>query len=65
MTTTDDVKEAARFDRFSNDLGAMLKSFRKLVPTIKREKLKKENSFEPDLYVFWYINEDQVKTYIK
>lgn len=62
--TTLDEKEAHRFDRFTTDVNEVFRRYRQEIPDIKKSKLPDEKLFA-EVFVFWYLNEDGDKVYIK
>jgi hypothetical protein len=55
---------AHRFDRFSTDVNAIYKKFRKQIPSLKKQKLPDEKMFA-EVFVFWYLDEEGNKLYLQ
>jgi hypothetical protein len=64
IKTTSDENEAHRFDRFSTDVNEVFRRYRHTVPSIRKTKLPSEKLFA-EVFVFWFIDEDGNKLYIK
>jgi hypothetical protein len=64
MKTTLHEDLAHRFDRFSSDVNLLYQKYRKQIPSLKKTKLKNEKLFA-EVFVFWYIDENKNKLYIK
>jgi hypothetical protein len=64
VLTTLDESNAHRFERFVTDVNEVFCRYRKQIPNIKKSKLPKEKLFG-DIFVFWFLNEQGEKVYIK
>lgn len=62
--TTLDKDAAYRYDRFTTDVNEVFRRCRKDIPDLKKTKLPEEKVFA-EVFVFWYVDSEGRKVYLK
>ncbi len=63
MKTTFIEEDAVQFDRYSTDVNALLKRYRKEIPGMQKKKLHGKETFS-NLYIFWFKDNDSREQFV-